>query len=112
MALIKAFQNEGLVIYNVTTAVTFAIATDWEQWMLTEHGPEMVATGCFTKFHLLKLLQIEEVEGPTYAVQYYAATIASYKHYLEEYKPTFQQMILDRWGGASISFSTLMEMVR
>jgi hypothetical protein len=106
-----AAKNNKL-IYNVTTAVANELATDWEHWLLTEHAPEIIATGCFTKFHLLKLLQLDDAEGTTYAVQYYAESMEAYDHYISDYAPTMRQKAIDKWGNGSVSFRTVMEVIR
>ena len=37
-----------MFIYNVTVKVDWSIHDAWVQWMLNEHMPEMIKTGCFT----------------------------------------------------------------
>ena len=110
-ALITQKPAEGMIIYNVTTAVMHALADDWVHWLLEEHAPEIINTGCFTKFHLLKLLQMEDSEGATFAVQYYAENITDYERYLNEHAVTFRKKSTDKWGEAAISFRTIMEVV-
>ena len=55
-----------MFIYNVTVKVDWSIHEAWVQWMLHEHMPEMIRTGCFTGSKLLRLLEIDEKDGPTY----------------------------------------------
>ena len=38
----------------------------------TEHIKEIMETGCFTRYQMVKLLETDEEEGATYAIQYYA----------------------------------------
>ena len=63
-----------MLIYNVTTKLHHAIHQAWLSWMKETHIPEVLATGCFEKFQLARILETDEEEGPTYAVQYYAAS--------------------------------------
>jgi hypothetical protein len=100
-----------MLIYNVTTSVEAGIHEDWLQWMLDEHLPEVLGTGCFEKHQLVRLLDVDETEGPTYAVQYYASSRTKYNQYQERYGNDLRKKVLDRWGGSVISFRTLMEVV-
>ncbi|MEO7531537.1 MAG: DUF4286 family protein, partial [Sediminibacterium sp.] len=61
-----------MFIYNVTTQITHAIHTNWVAWMKEKHIPEVMATGYFTEYRLVRLVDIDESEGLTYAVQYHA----------------------------------------
>lgn len=62
-----------MLIYNVTIQVTHAIHDSWIEWMKIEHIPEVMNTGCFEKYQWVRLLETDETEGITYAVQYYCA---------------------------------------
>ena len=79
--------------------------------MLDEHLPEVLGTGCFEKHQLVRLLDIDEADGPTYAVQYYARSRASYSRYQELYGNALHKKVSDRWGNYITSFRTLMEIV-
>ena len=61
-----------MIIYNVTIKVSKSIADNWMQWLKEEHIPDVTGTGCFTTANILQLLEIDDDEGPTYAIQYFA----------------------------------------
>ena len=100
-----------MVIYNVTIQVENSIAEQWLQWLQSEHIPELLHTGCFTKYQLVKLLNTEEATTTTYAVQYYAANHAQLEHYLETYAQSMRQKGFDRWGNRFVAFRTIMEVI-
>ncbi len=100
-----------MYIYNVTTQLAWAIHNDWLKWMQEVHIPEVVATGCFTHHRMVRVLEIDETEGPTYAVQYFTDTIESYRRYITQYAPKLRQDGLKHWGDACISFRSLMEVL-
>ena len=62
-------SKDGGIIYNVTTQSHHSIASQWLQWMKEEHIPDIIATGCFTHAVILRLIEVDETQGPTYAVQ-------------------------------------------
>lgn len=100
-----------MVIYNVTTNVSWAVHDAWLQWMQQKHIPQVLQTGCFSESKILRLLEIDEKEGPTYAIQYHAPTIEDYRNYIEQYAVSFRQEIHERWGDRIISFRSVMEVL-
>jgi hypothetical protein len=100
-----------MYIYNVTTQISWTIHTEWLQWMKETRIPEVVATGCFTHHRLVKVLEVDESEGPTYAVQYFVESWEIYKSYLEKHAPGLRKDAIERWGNAFISFHSVMEVV-
>lgn len=100
-----------MLVYNVTTKIDWSIADEWPNWMLHEHIPALMHTGCFIKYQLLRLLQNDETDGPTYAAQYYALSHSEYAMYLQKFATEFRRQTLEKWGEKIIAFRTLMEVV-
>ena len=67
-----------MFIYNVTTKVTPIIQQQWLQWIKEEHIPDIINTWSSTNATILQLLQVDDSEGPTYAVLYVAESKAQY----------------------------------
>ena len=100
-----------MFIYNITTQVSWGIHEEWLKWQLSEHIPQIMGKGCFTKYQMQKLLEIDDTEGPTYAIQYYAESKADYNRYIELYAPELRKTASARWGEQFVSFRTLMQVV-
>jgi Domain of unknown function (DUF4286) len=100
-----------MVIYNVTIKVANAIQQEWLQWLKEEHIPEVIATGCFTHAVIVRLLEVDDREGPTYAVQYHAPSKALYNNYIENHAPAIRQKSFDKWGDQFIAFRSVMQVV-
>jgi hypothetical protein len=100
-----------MFIYNVTIKVEGAIADAWLEWLKNEHVPEVLATQCFSEAKIVKLLELEDAEGPTYAVQYTAESKALYNRYLEKYAAELRQKSFDVWGNRFIAFRSLMQVI-
>jgi len=100
-----------MIIYNVTTHIEHSIHEAWLAWMKETHLPEVMQTGCFVKFQLVKIMDTDETEGVTYAAQYYAESKAAYNRYIELYAPALRQSGIDKWGNKIIAFRSLMEVV-
>jgi Domain of unknown function (DUF4286) len=100
-----------MIIYNVTTKVDKAIQDEWLNWLKEEHITEILNTGCFTKANILRLLETDDIEGPTYAIQYHAESKALYNLYIEKYAGIMRQKAIDKWAGQFISFRSVMQVV-
>lgn len=100
-----------MIIYNVTIKVTHAIAKDWLVWLREEHIPDVVGTGCFTHAVILHLVEADDEESITYAVQYHAAGKAQYDDYIKKFADAMRKKGHDKWGDQFVAFRTLMEVV-
>lgn len=100
-----------MFIYNVTIKLAASIHDDWLQWIQQEHIPEVIATGCFEKATLVRLLEVDDSDGPTYAVQYHAVSRAQYQRYISLYADGLRQKSFDRWGNQFMAFRSLMQVI-
>jgi len=100
-----------MFLYNVTIKVDWSIHDAWLQWMKEEHMPDVTGTGCFTQHRLLRLLEVDDTEGPTYAAQYFAESKASYNRYLEKFAATMRDKGTQKWGARFIAFRSIMQLV-
>ncbi len=100
-----------MFIYNVTIKVQEVIHEDWLQWLKDEHVPEVLATGCFTNATIVKLLELDDSEGPTYAIQYVAESKVLYNQYIENFSGILRQKSFDKWGNQFMGFRSLMQVI-
>ncbi len=100
-----------MLIYNVTSHVKHNISADWLNWMKTEHIPEVMSTGMFTHHQLVKVLETDETDGLTFAIQYFCNTKEQYEQYISQYAPVLRQKAFQRWGNQFIAFRSLMEVI-
>ncbi len=100
-----------MIIYNVTTKVDHSITDAWLQWMRDKHIPEVIATGCFHHAVILRLIETDDTEGKTYAVQYHAASKSLYNRYIEQHAAVLRKAVLDKWSNKIIAFNSVLEVV-
>ena len=100
-----------MIIYNVTIKVDWAIHDQWLQWIQQEHIPLMLKTGCFFESKILRLLEIDEDDGPTYAIQYHALSATDYKRYIQQHASSLRQHNDTTWGEQTIAFRSVMEVL-
>ena len=100
-----------MIVYNVTIKVNASIASDWLAWLQDEHIIEVIATRCFSGANIMRLLEVDDAEGPTYAIQYFAENRQLYDQYIEKYAGIMRQKSFDKWGDKFIAFRSVMEVI-
>lgn len=101
-----------MVLYNVTVNIDKEVEQDWIGWMKETHIPEVMDTGFFTEYRMMKMLsQAEDETGTTYAVQYLADTLGQLETYLNTVAPKIQKKSIIRYGTKMAAFRTVLEEV-
>ena len=100
-----------MLIYNVTIQVEKEIAVQWLNWLLQEHIPQLMSTGCFSHHQVVKLLDVDESEAITYAIQYYSASRELLDRYLNEHAQEMRSKGQQKWGDKFVAFRTIMEVI-
>ena len=101
-----------MIIYNVTVNIDLEISEDWLAWMKDVHIPDVMATVCFESHKILRLLnESPDVEGLTFAIQYFAPDMKTLNVYAAQHQPALQQDVHQRYGHRVVAFRTLLEEV-
>ena len=100
-----------MIIYNITTQVSWPAHEQWKKWMMDERLPEMIDTGIFSRYQLVRVLEVDDSEGPMYAVQLYVNELSSISEYKEKYMQQMEHVEKKLWGSQIYSFSSLMEVI-
>jgi hypothetical protein len=107
----SSLRNTGDIIYNITLKVEKSIEQPWLEWLMNDYAPGIIATNCFSKFTTLKLLELDDTDGSTYAVQFFSESFENYERYLKNFANDFAKKSFDKWGQKIISFGTVMQVV-
>ena len=97
------------VVYNVTIIIDHSVHAEWVDWMKNEHIPEVMATGKFTSWKMLRIIEDHNPDGMTYAIQYQAPDMEAYVAYQQECASALQQKTQNLFGGKFAAFRTLLE---
>ncbi len=100
-----------MIIYNVTVKIDLDVHNEWLSWMKLEHIPRVLATGLFHDHRMLRILEHDETDGITYAIQYTARNLEDYFTYQAEHAPHLQQEVADRYADKFVAFRTIMRVV-
>ena len=97
-----------MIVYNVTIKVDLPIHELWVRWMKEDHIPKVLQTGCFTDFKFYRIMEENQSDGMTYAVQYFASDLSHYFDYKEKYAEGLQKEAKDTWPDQFSAFRTLL----
>jgi len=100
-----------MIVYNETIKVTWEIHDNWMLWMKSSHIPDILATGLFEDYRMMRLLEVDETDGPTYAVQYTARSAADYNRYIAEFSTEIRDRSYEKWGANFIAFRSVLQVV-
>lgn len=101
-----------MIVYNVTCNIPPEIETEWLEWMKNTHIPEVMQTGLFQKYTIMKLLTVvDDNEGVNYAIQYFCEKQEDYEKYKDEHGPTLQAKTREKYGEKVLAFRTLLRIV-
>ena len=99
-----------MIIYNVTVSIDESIKTDWLNWMNTEHIPEVMATGLFTKAQINRVI-IQGDSNNTFAIAYTCPSMKDLHQYQIKFSHELQQKHVARYGDKAVAFRTIMEVI-
>lgn len=100
-----------MIIYNITTKVHHSIADEWLQWLRTVHVKDVMESNCFSDYKIVKLLEVDETDGPTFAIQFFADSKALYNLYIENFAKEMRNRSFTKWGDKFISIRSVMQIV-
>lgn len=101
-----------MILYNVTVNIDKDVESDWISWMKETHIPEVMETGFFSEYRMMKMLSQEQDEtGTTYAIQYMTETLSHLEDYLNSVAPKIQKKSIIRYGTKMAAFRTVLEEV-
>jgi hypothetical protein len=101
-----------MLIYNITTLVDTSIVPEWLEWVINAQIPAIMSSGYFERYQLVKVLDVDETQGLTYAVQFYAADRDAYDLYSLVHATALEKAFQELWGEKCLSFRSLMEVVK
>ena len=102
--------NSG-ILYNITMQIEKPFVNNWLEWIQQEHIPGMMGTGCFIKHQVLRLMNNNQQEEQTFAIQYFASTIYKFNQFEQNFLAQELKKISDKWNTRVMFFTTTMEIV-
>lgn len=101
-----------MLLYNITYLVSEEISDKWVTWMENEHIPKIMGTNLFEKNTLLRLINVDEQDGITFALQLFIFSELKFDEYEKKFAPALRSETKQVWGEQILSFRTLMSIVQ
>lgn len=99
-----------MILYNVTIILDEEIHENWLKWLKNENLQEIMNTGFFISYRILKVLDSPN-EGLTYCIQFIADSAEKYYEFLQINPKLLQTNIPSEFQNKFVVFSTLMEFI-
>jgi hypothetical protein len=99
-----------MIIYNETFVVEASAGQEWLQWMQKEHIPAAMATGYFTEYKILEVLDSPN-EGVTYCIQYVTDDLTKYNLFKERYLQNLHVRHHQKFENRYVLFNSLMKYI-
>lgn len=100
-----------MIVYSVTVKIDLDVHNEWMDWMQMKHIPDVIATGKFVDYKMLRVLAEDEQAGITYNIQYRAKTMKDYFDYQNDFAPKLQVEHTKRYKDKFVAFRTLLKEV-
>ena len=100
-----------MIIYNITCKVDWTVHDRWIAWVKEVYLPQMFGTTLFYHGQLVKLLDTDETDGPTYALQLYAHSIENYRLFLTSKQTEPLRRLHNQWQQSVVTFGSVMQLV-
>lgn len=101
-----------MIVYSVTVSVDKEIHEEWTRWMKEVHIPDVMATGIFTEYRMLKVLSTDSGnDGLSFNIQYTCDAMADLHRYQVQHAPALQKDHQEKYEGKVAAFRTLLEVV-
>jgi hypothetical protein len=88
------------------------ISDKWLKWIKEDHIPKIMETKLFEKNTLLQLINVDEQDGVTFALQLYIISELKFDEYEKKIAPVLRSETKHVWGEQILSFRTLMRIVQ
>ena len=100
-----------MIIYSVTVSLAPEIESDWREWMISKHIPDVMNTGFFIEKKMTKVIGGHEEGTINYNIQYSCESMKQLEDYQKKFAPKLQEEHTARYKDQFIAFRTLLELV-
>ncbi len=100
-----------MILYNLTIKIDEAIKNDWLSWIQEVFIPMAMETDTFTEHRLCRLLELEDPDGETYALQLFCHNTEELEAFRQKEELALQSALVHRFPDQLVFFPTAMEVL-
>ncbi len=98
-----------MIVFNTTFHIDRDILSDSLAFLKSDYIPKVLAGGRLTNPSMRRILQDNQEEGESLAIQFHVENVDVLQQWLEEEGITIQSELVERFQQRMIGFSTIME---
>lgn len=99
----------AMLIYNVTSKVDHSVHSAWLRWMERAYLPAMMESGTMESYQLTRLLDVDDSDGPTYALLITFANRPAFRVYRDKFLTDHKKAVKNKWGDGVLSFASTLD---
>ncbi len=88
-----------------------SVEKEWIEYMLNTHIKDVMATGFFLSYNLLKLLDLTDLESTVYQIRYRSSSMEDYQKYIDIAAGSLQKDHNKKFGGNFTAERSLYEVI-
>ena len=100
-----------MIILNITTKISWDVHEKWKEWLINEHLPQILETQLFDRYQFVHLIEMDDEEGPTYALQLYSSSADLLDNYRSKHIHRFEKKERELWGDKFVTFQSVMKVI-
>ncbi len=101
-----------MIIYSVTININNSVVSEWLEWMMKIHIPEVMSTGLFVNYRFMKeIIPLPEGSETRFIINYELTDKESYDNYSRNFAPFLQRKHTEKFSGKFTANRTLMEVI-
>lgn len=101
-----------MIIYSVTILVKNSIVQEWLEWMKKEHIPEVMSTGLFLSYRIMKeISQSLESDETKFIINYELENNQNFDNYNLKFAPTLQRKHTEKFSGYFEAARTVLQVL-
>lgn len=99
-----------MIVYNETIIIDEAVYDEWLKWMKEVHIPAVMATGYFSSYRILNVIDSPN-EGFTTCIQYNTDSEDKFSRFYNQHLHQLQAVHQQRYENKFVLYNTLMETI-
>ena len=99
-----------MIVYNETIIVEESVYPEWINWIKEVHIPAVMATGYFTSYKILNVIDSPN-EGVTNCIQYYTDTTDKFNSFYSGHLHVLHAAHHQLYENKYVLYNTLMEVI-
>jgi hypothetical protein len=100
-----------MILYNITINIDKDVHDEWLPWMKNHYVPSIMATGYFSEYKIMRLMNEQENDGSTYSFQYFSTDLHKVKEYQQKKEGLIIKPLYQKYQNKFVEFRSMLEIL-